>query len=56
MRVGLPTKSLKRMMTFVVLLIFIGCGTDLARLFYIKVIRGDEYAEKAQAQKSPVRH
>ena len=50
MRVGLPTKSLKRMMTFVVLLIFIGCGTDLARLFYIQVIRGDEYAEKAQAQ------
>lgn len=50
MRGRLPTKSLNRLLVFVLLLIFVGCGTDLVRLFYIQVIRGDEYAEKAQAQ------
>lgn len=50
MRGRLPAKSFKRLLIFVLLLIFVGCGTDLVRLFYIQVIRGDEYAEKAQAQ------
>lgn len=42
--------SYKRLLALVLVFIFLGYAVDIGRLFHLQIIKGDEYAEKAQAQ------
>ena len=42
--------SYKRLLALVLVFVFLGYAVDIGRLFHLQIIKGDEYAEKAQAQ------